>query len=255
LTEPACFGALNGRIKLLVTGGQIPYRYSLNNGAFGGSSTFIALEAGAYTLTVMDAFGCSTTQSATLDQPPAIVVTLPSDTTVVYGDSIFIQGAVANGVGMLDYEWSSSLIDSLVCTDTIFCDEILIKPVIGNYYRLQVTDENGCIGRSQIHVKVEKPRGVYVPTAFSPNGDFTNDLLVVHGLSKHVESILYFRVYDRWGELLYEDLNFAVNETNRGWSGEFRGQDSDPGVYVWVLEVKYNDGKREVLKGDVTLIR
>ncbi|MCC7246371.1 MAG: gliding motility-associated C-terminal domain-containing protein, partial [Saprospiraceae bacterium] len=64
-----------------------------------------------------------------------------------------------------------------------------------------------------------------------------------------------FRVYDRWGERMYEDGAFKVNDTTRGWDGRFRGKDCDPGVYVWVLEVEYRDGFIEVLHGNSTLIR
>ena len=145
--------------------------------------------------------------------------------------------------------------DSFVCAVVVFCDEIWIKPFLSNTYRLTVTDQNGCTGKSAIRVKVEKPRGVYVPTAFSPNDDQTNDLLVVHGLGRPVRNILGFKIFDRWGELIYEDENFMVNQLSRGWDGQFRGQPSDPGVYVWLLEAEYIDGHRETLKGDVTLIR
>jgi gliding motility-associated-like protein len=96
---------------------------------------------------------------------------------------------------------------------------------------------------------------VYVPTAFSPNNDLTNDLLVVHGISKQVRQIVTFKIFDRWGEQIYEDQNFEVNQPDRGWDGQFLGQPSDPGVYVWLLEAEYLDGHREKLKGDVTLVR
>jgi hypothetical protein len=62
-------------------------------------------------------------------------------------------------------------------------------------------------------------------------------------------------VFDRWGELVYEDHNFPVNDSTRGWDGQFRGQDCDPAVYAWVAEVEYLDGYREVVKGNTTLIR
>jgi gliding motility-associated-like protein len=255
MTPPECFGERNGRIKLLVSGGQIPYRYSLNGGEFGGSSTFIALTAGIYTLQVRDANGCITALTDTLDQPPAIVVQLPADTTLVLGDSLLLSSTITQAVGNVTYAWSSTYVDSLTCVDVLFCDEIWVKPAISNIYQLMVTDENGCVGKASIAVKIEKPRGVYVPTAFSPNGDFTNDLLVVHGLSKQVRNILTFRIFDRWGELIYEDKNFTVNQLDRGWDGQFRGQPVDPGVFVWVLEAEYIDGHRDILKGNVTLIR
>jgi hypothetical protein len=55
--------------------------------------------------------------------------------------------------------------------------------------------------------------------------------------------------------MVYEDQDFEVNQPNRGWDGQFLGQPSDPGVYIWVLEAEYLDGHREDLKGDVTLVR
>ena len=255
LTEPDCFGELNGRIKLLVSGGSIPYRYSINGGDFGGSSTFIALGAGIYSFQVRDVYGCTASLVDTLGQPPAVTVTMNPDTTLILGDSLLLSALVSNAVGSLEYQWSSSYVDSLTCVDAIFCDEVWVKPYLSNTYKLTVTDDNGCRGKGAVHIRIEKPRGVYVPTAFSPNGDLTNDLLVVHGLSRQVNKILTFKVFDRWGELIYADQDFKVNELNRGWDGQFRNQASDPGIYVWLLEAEYIDGHREVLKGDVTLIR
>jgi gliding motility-associated-like protein len=255
LTEPECFGEHNGRIKVLVSGGNSPYRYSLNGGPFGGSSTFIALSAGIYSLQVRDANGCINTLVDTLGQPPAIQVFIGSDTSITLGDSLLLSATIANTIGMAQYQWSSALIDSFSCADPVFCDEIWVSPSLSNTYTLTVSDANGCAGVGTIRVRVEKPRGIHVPTAFSPNGDFINDLLVVHGLSKQVRNILVFRVYDRWGEMLYEDRNFTVNQNARGWDGSFRDQACDPGVYVWVLEAEYIDGFQEILKGNVTLIR
>src|SRR5690606_26616494 len=111
----------------------------------------------------------------------------------------------------------------------------------------------GCRASDRILVVVEKPRKVFVPTAFSPNGDLNNDRLLVHG--QQTAQVVEFRVYDRWGELVYEGQDFPLNDTDNGWDGEFRGKPMDPGVYVWVLEVEYMDGVREVFKGNTTLIR
>jgi gliding motility-associated-like protein len=255
LTPPLCFGGRDGRIRLLVSGGDAPYRYRLNHGDFGGSSVFIALGAGTYTLQVRDDSGCLANDTVTLGQPLPVEVTADLDTTIILGDSVLLSAIVNNAVGMTQYEWESVLVDSFTCADLPDCEEIWVSPGFTNTYRLKVTDENGCMGRDEIRVTVEKPRGVYVPSGFTPNGDFENDLLVVHGKSRQVRRVLVFKVFDRWGELLYEDRDFPVNENARGWDGSFRNQPCDPGVYVWLLEAEYLDGQIELLKGDVTLIR
>jgi gliding motility-associated-like protein len=252
---PDCFGSRNGRIFLKTQGGQYPYRYSLNGGDFGGDGTFIALPAGNYSLRVLDANGCIASLNDTLWQPPAMAVTLFGDSSIVFGDSLLITAAVSNAFGTTSYHWNSLFTDSITCTDLVYCEEILVKPILSNTYRVTVTDERGCTGKASLAVKVSKPRGVFVPTAFSPNNDLTNDLLVVHGISRQVRRIVTFRIFDRWGEMVYEDQDFEVNQPNRGWDGQFLGQPSDPGVYIWVLEAEYLDGHREDLKGDVTLVR
>jgi len=253
--EPTCFGGLDGRLLISVSGGTIPYRYGINGGPLGGSNVFIALGAGQYSVVARDANGCTASRMATLGQPAPIEVLLGLDTSIVLGDSLLISSTVNNAVGITRLEWSSVLMDSFYCASLPECDEIWVKPGYSNIYRLKVTDENGCMGRSEIRVGVEKPRGIYVPTGFTPNGDFENDLLVVHGKSQQVRKVLVFKIFDRWGELLYEDRDFQVNDTARGWDGTFRGQPCDPAAFVWLLEAEYVDGYIEQLHGHVTLLR
>lgn len=254
-TDPQCFGGKDGRIRLLVSGGQPPLRYSVDDGPFGGSSTFIGLGAGNYTFRVKDGKGCITTVQASLGQPPAVDVSVGLDTSIVLGDSILLTAEVSNAFGMVEYEWRSYLVENFICADTPECSMIWAKPYQTNTYRVIVTDENGCQGEARVKVEVNKPRGVYIPTGFSPNGDLNNDLLVVYGKSRQIRNVLDFRVYDRWGELVYQDKNFSVNDETRGWDGLFRDKECDPGVYVWYVEVEYEDGYIESMKGDVTLIR
>jgi len=116
-----------------------------------------------------------------------------------------------------------------------------------------ITDENGCQAEDRVNLYVQKERKVFVPTAFSPNGDANNDRLLVHG--EDGTRILTFRVFDRWGELLFETGDFMINDPVYGWTGEFRGQMMNSGVYIWALEVEYVDGATDFFKGSTTLIR
>ncbi len=257
-TEPTdvdCFGETNGRLKVIVGGGKIPYRYSLDGGPFMGTSTFIQVPPGAHTVVVRDAYGCTNSATDTISQPLPVEVFIGNDTTILFGESLILNADIANAVGLTTYQWQSVLADTLICQDTVDCVSIVVQPEFGNLYKLTVIDENGCRGQAQIRVEVEKPRGIFVPTGFTPNDDFNNDLLVVFGKSRTVRQVSSFRVYDRWGELVWEDLNLPVNDTQRGWDGRFRGKLCESGVYVWVAEVEYLDGFTEVAKGHTTLIR
>ncbi len=255
LIEPTCFGGLNGRITLNVLGGQPPFRYSQNGGPLGGSNVFIALGAGTYNLLVQDANGCTASTLVSLGQPLPVEVLIGMDTTIGLGDSVLLSPVVNNAFGTTSFEWQTVLSDTFTCVGLPECEEIWASPEFSNTYRLKVTDANGCMGIAAVKIWVEKPRGVYVPTGFTPNADFSNDLLVVHGKEKMVRKVVNFKIFDRWGELVYQDQDFTVNDSTRGWDGTFRGQECDPSVFVWVLEVEYQDGYIELLKGNVTLIR
>lgn len=253
--NPSCFGAHDGLVRLNVSGGAPPYRYSLDGVTFAGSGVFLGLGAGQYAIFVRDGMGCVTEVKTTLSEPPAVEVSFGPDASIVLGDSIQLSPDVSNTIGLSTYLWKSALADSLICIDLPDCTTILVKPGYSNTYFVTVTDANGCRGVGSTRVEVIKPRGVYVPTGFSPNGDGNNEILTVYGKSRQIKRVKLFRVYDRWGELVYEDLDFPVNDEQRGWNGQFRGKNAQTGVYVWYVEAEYADGFVESLRGNTTLIR
>jgi gliding motility-associated-like protein len=91
------------------------------------------------------------------------------------------------------------------------------------------------------------PPYIYIPNAFSPNGDNENDVLYVRGML--LESML-FRVYNRWGELIFESTDRSV-----GWDGTFKGKPVNPDVFDYYLQAVCIDGEESILKGNVTLMR
>ena len=119
-------------------------------------------------------------------------------------------------------------------------------------YDLIITDEMGCSDRDEITITITKFRPVSVPTAFTPNGDNVNDLLLVHG--RPGTKVKTFRVFDRYGELVFQAEDFEVNDVNIGWDGSFRTEMLNPGTYVWYVEAEHIDGTKEVFKGHTTIL-
>ncbi|MEM1217934.1 MAG: gliding motility-associated C-terminal domain-containing protein [Bacteroidota bacterium] len=118
-----------------------------------------------------------------------------------------------------------------------------------------VTVENVCgKASSSVDITFESCREVYIPNAFTPNFDGINDYFYLQD-EGDVEEITFLRVFDRWGNLVYETTNSLPNDGVSGWDGTFRGGLAESGVYAWACEVRYRDGFQEVLSGSLHLIR
>ena len=80
-----------------------------------------------------------------------------------------------------------------------------------------------------------------------------NDILYPRG--KGIYGIRSFRIYDRWGQQIFEQRNFLANEPNKGWNGTFKGKLLDPNVFVYTLEVVCENNQVLLFKGNITLVR
>ena len=249
--DPTCNGFRDGSITVDAGGGTPPYRYSLDNSFFSGSSMLIALQAGEYNVYLKDANGCLFSDQVALTDPaPFIVDAGEENYTINLGDSITLTATAQNAKGMVEFVWEAPYDGSLSCTECVTTTAI---PETSILYMLYGIDENGCEDTDRVLVYVKKTRVVLVPTGFTPNGDGHNDVLVVHGKSGTM--VRRFQIFDRWGELLYDFKDFEVNDEAAGWDGTFRGQPAMGGVYIWNLVVEYEDGMEEAFRGETTLIR
>ena len=139
-------------------------------------------------------------------------------------------------------------------------DELLDNPFVSNpvgwvdettTFTVVVSDAFGCKDSTEITVRVEDvpcaPPFVFLPNAFSPNGDGVNDVLYVRG-----EGVLNMElwIYNRFGQQV-----FYSNDQDRGWEGDFRGDNMPPGVYAYHLVVECTNGEVNEISGNITLIR
>jgi len=151
-----------------------------------------------------------------------------------------------------DFTLSWSPAEGLDCPDTA-CDEPFVSPLDDMTYIVTATDGT-CTATDEITVFINKDRNVYIPNIFSPNGDGSNDVFMIYG-GAGVTIVRSFRIYDRWGALLFEAQNFDTNDPVHGWDGTHRGKRLNPGVFVYVAEVEFIDGISIPYKGDVTIVK
>ena len=107
----------------------------------------------------------------------------------------------------------------------------------------------GCFALDTISVTVYKVNaGLYVPNAFTPNGDGIND--VFRPIPIGMKQINYFKVFNRWGQLMY-----STTDQFAGWDGNYKGRPQDPAVYVWIVQGLDFDNNTITQKGTMVLIR
>lgn len=245
-----CFGDRNGVITINAFGGTTPYLYSLDGKTYNGISQIVGLKSAAFDIFVKDANGCIWFTKENVGTPPKFTVEATADATINLGDKIQLFANPQNAQGKVTLTWKQPYDSTLTC---LKCPNPTASPQTTIIYTVQAVDSVGCRAADSVKITVEKPRNIYVPTGFTPNNDRVNDKLIVHG--RNGTFIDLFRVYDRWGELVYEARTFKINDENAGWNGTFKGQELMTGKFVWYIEATYIDGAKEILKGHTTLIR
>ncbi len=254
IEDPSCFGDRDGRITATVTGGVRPFSFSLDDETYFGTNVLVGLTAGTYDVHIRDQTNCTLIEEVTITDPPAFEVFAGVDEEIQVGDSTQLAPSFANNVGNVQLSWTSLFNGTLFCEiDTLPCIDPWVQTLFTNTYELYGVDENGCEDTDEIEIKIAKSSQIFVPTAFTPNGDGANDLLTVHGAEG--ARVRSFFVFDRWGTLLYQVGNYDINRLDIGWNGSYRGQVSASGVYTWKAEVIFLDGTEKLASGHTTLLR
>ncbi|MEL6924041.1 MAG: gliding motility-associated C-terminal domain-containing protein, partial [Bacteroidota bacterium] len=250
IIDPACEGDEFGRLLITgVEGGVGPYVYALEEADFSAKTDYENLLPGAYQLTVQDAKGCEFSTSFEVSAPAAFNISLGPDQEINFGDSLTLRAEASQQVETI--RWSPFAPTDCSGTE---CLDFLIKPQNTTIYRVEAVSANGCRASDDVRIVVNKDRKVFFPTGFSPEGDVANRIFYIHS-DQGVRKVNQFNIYSRWGDLVFSASNFAPNNPEFGWNGEYRGQEMNAGVFAYIAEVEFLDGTILVYQGEVTLIR
>jgi gliding motility-associated-like protein len=167
-------------------------------------------------------------------------------TTVCPGETTQLN-AIATGGTSYTYSWTPA--SSLSGSDT---KDPIAQPEENTTYLVTVKADGLCTDTASVRVafisqQCEEPY-IFVPKAFTPNGDANNDNFIVRGVNIKE---LYFVVWDRWGEKVFE----TSDPQSKGWDGTFNGKDGTPDSYAWYVRATCGNGSVYVKKGDVTLLK
>lgn len=190
--------------------------------------------------------GCKDTATKNIIVNPLPTVTMPGLITVQAGFPVTIPATYSAGVN--NWIWTPST--GLSC---INCPTPDADPNFNTTYRVTFTDDNNCSNSDTIQVVVIcKDGNLFMPNTFSPNGDGNNDIFYPRG--RGLFSVKLLRIFNRWGEIVFEKRGFQVNDETQGWNGKYKGNPASPDVYVYQVEVVCDNGDIIKLDGNIALI-
>ena len=247
--NPTCDGFDTGIIDIQNVSGGVPsYVYSLFNNGFTSDTLYTDLFEGDYTVYVQDGNGCVYLFDNILVAPQIPVITFGDNLEIQLCDSVQLNPGL-NDVMLQTIQWTPS--DYLTC-DT--CLDTYAQSVNSQEYILNVVSVDDCSDTDSINVFVEKRRRVYVPNIFSPNNDGLHDELIFNaGCEANI--IISADIFDRWGNLIYHEENFAPNDPDFAWDGRFKENRLIDGLFTYFIEVQFIDGEIIGYSGNITLVR
>jgi gliding motility-associated-like protein len=178
---------------------------------------------------------CIDTLYSTVTVRQAPVISVCCDSVISTGLSVQLIASGGN-----KYLWQPSV--GLNC-DT--CNTPVAKPYQTTTYTVLVTNDSGCSSKAFVSIKVNCD--VFIPEAFSPNGDGKNDYLYVRGACIKE---MNFMIFDRWGNKVFE-----TTDQNIPWDGKYIGKPLNPDTYFYYLAATLLNGSAIEKKGNISLVR
>lgn len=247
----------------IASGETLQYQWTGPNNTFPANTSNIQVtkatvdNSGIYKVTVTSpGSGCSVSADTLVQIGVPPIVMFPQDTIVLpAGYKLQLQPVITNATApgalpIRSFAWTPA--DVLSCDDAV-CSTAFTTVKKDACYQVLVTNVYGCKGSAEVCVRAFcQSVQVFIPNAFAPNGNVPeNRKLMVRGTG--IASIKSFRVFNRWGRIMFERSNINANDAASGWDGRVDGRMADTGVYVYTVEVICENGTLYTYKGNVTL--
>jgi gliding motility-associated-like protein len=239
-------------VNLQATGTAVEYVWSPSQGLSRANipnPVALPTQTTTYQVVGFDGHQCFTdTGFVKVQVNPKPKVNVGPDVIQATGTTYTFSPTAQNGP-IVTWQWSPA--QDLSCTN---CSTPVAAVKKNMTYYATVTNEFGCVGTDSMHIKTFcLNTQVFIPNAFSPDGDGVNDVLMVRG--KGIAQVRSFRIFSRWGELVFEKRNFLPNDPAFGWDGRVRGKVGAPEVYVYTADVICENDLINTYKGNVTLLK
>ncbi|MFM2336886.1 MAG: hypothetical protein RL115_79 [Bacteroidota bacterium] len=204
--------------------------------------------AGNFTITAIatNSSGCIDTTIKNIVINPLPTANLPGQITVQAGYPVAIPATYSPGT--IAWQWSPT--QGLSCTN---CPSPNADPNFNTNYIVHFTDVNGCSNTANVQATVIcKNANLFMPNTFTPNGNGANEIFYPRG--RGIDRVKAMRIFNRWGEVVFEKFNFQPNDAGAGWNGTYKGKPPQSDVYVYQIEVFCDNGDIIKLNGNISLI-
>jgi gliding motility-associated-like protein len=187
------------------------------------------------------------TQTVEVIVHPKPTINAGPDQKVIAGNGVVLN---ATSTDASIYKWSPPT--WLSCTN---CLTPTATPLQNITYKVLASNQWGCEAEDDVIITVGCDNSqLWLPNTFTPNGDGANDRFYPHG--KGMSTVKLFRIYNRWGELLFSQADMPVDNKDIGWDGTWKGQQLKPDVYVYIVNTTcLSTGEPLEIKGDVSIVR
>lgn len=231
-----------------VMGGTGPYTFELD-GQTNDSGEFGGLNAGDFELVVLDQNGCRWSEMVAIEQFDPIQFSVTEDQfDLVAPQDVSVE--LNTNLTDFDLVWSPVPAQAS-CLD---CLDPVLNVLTSETYTVTIFDANGCSTEVMIDIRIEQeyvPERIFVPNAFSPDGDGVNDEFLI--FNNDQVTLDRFVIYDRWGNEVFLQEEFDPNGSTLSWDGRHKGEEVITGVYVYLLEYRDQDGNNRQLAGSITM--
>lgn len=247
---PTCATINDGFLAFMIQEGIPPFQFSIDGGVtYADNPFFENLPVGEYQLQVKDGLNSVTIpENIVLETSQTLSISLGVNQQLTIGQTTKL-GIKDQNFTPIQYEWSSN--QTMNCYD---CPTPTIYPETTDYYYLTATNENGCTASDSLLIEVLPRNQLFIPTVFSPNGDGLNDQFSILGLPEEMDKVQALEIFDRWGNLVYQST-IATNANSLSWDGQFNDRITPTGVYIYQLQMINEDGRIDVLTGDIMLVK
>ena len=178
---------------------------------------------------------------------PQISILGNDEVTVNVGNSLQLQ--TKNSPDIINWKWLPATF--LSCSD---CPNPKVTPKESRVYAVIGSNGGRCVARDEIKINlVCNNSNVFIPNTFSPNNDGNNDRFYPRGTG--VFGIKSMKIFNRWGQIVFENNSFTPNDAAAGWDGKLKGLELVPDVYVYIMDVVCENSQVFPIKGNVTLLR